>query len=986
MNNRTVSVELRANIADYVAKMNTAGKSSRELEAAGRDLRKALIEEEDAAGRARVSETKLAEARKNSKTTVSQLAAAEEDHAANLRKVETAMARTTEATTQYAAAQKKAAADAESSNSRVEDSFSRVSARANAAFDVKSFAGLSLGLPAAAAVGAAGVAAAFTGIATGFAALGVYAAAQDDKIAAAFGDLKSSVVADAQGMGGSLRDDVAAAIDDAGAAWERLKPQVQAAVQASAPAIRTLTGAVTDLAEGAMPGLLVAVQRSGPALEGVRTFAGQAGVGLGEFFTNASAGSAAAGAGFASLGGTVRLLESRLGTLFANLAMGSSGPLNSLYAIVDKVTGSMNALTAQGSGAIGFLNGFTGAGTGAIGVLSVIANAMAALPPQVTQFGGSLVASSMIMSKFGIDAGAAFDGLGGKVKTLGTALATGQGTAKAFGGVMTGLAAGAFSPASIATAGLGILLGELGRRQQEAAQKAQEHKAAVQSLTDALQQDGGVLGEVSQQTIAKSLADKNAATNATALGVTMGTVQQAAEGNTSAMGSVYGATQKMIDGWVAQGKLGRENLPMLQGLVGQLEQYGGAAVDGAYDTGTLTKAEQDRLTASLNLVGAIGSNVQQSREAHQAYINEQQGLTGLTGSMIEARDAAIGQYNAVVQLNNAQLGYRGAVLNTKAAQDAYNQAQRDGKAATDDGQKSLLSLEQAQQAQIQAAYAAAVQTSNSTNEALRNADGMRAANREAVSLANAFSGPLPASLQQSIAKMSASEAEAAGLKQGYNNLGVAVYQLPNGKQIVITSNSGSVIDQIKAVQREVDGLTGKTIRITTVYDSGSSSTTQVGGHGSAGRGQSMNAEGNLYAGRGTTSWGALTPGVGFATGGFPVATATNRLQDLAQVVPPGTLKWVGDARDDEMFAPLNGSRRTAGLLTAAALHEGLINPVQRQILNGTASVQPGVVNHHTTSSSRAVTNNDNRVTIHTQQVDPQRVAAMVSSELAWQMR
>ncbi|WP_326565072.1 hypothetical protein VSH64_24840 [Amycolatopsis rhabdoformis] len=486
MADRSVSVKLLADVAQYIAKMQAAGKSTRDLESAGRDLRKALDDEADAEGRVRVASEKLNEVRNNGKASVAQLAAAEEDHASSLRKLEAAQLRTKDATDKFAAAQKQAASDTEESNRRVEQSFSRVSARANAAFDIKSFSALSVGLPAAAAVGAAGVTAALGIAATGFAALGVYAASSDVRIAQAFTDLKNSVQRDAAGMGAALRDDVMAAIDDASKAWDRLKPQVQAAVNASAPAIRTLTGAVTDFAEGAMPGLLTAVEKAGPELEGIRDFAGAAGTGLGQFFTNASSGSQDAGKGFELLGNTVQLLEARLGTLFAHLAQGSSGPLNSLYAIVDQITGALNAMTAQGSGVIGALNGFTLAGTGAVATMTTLLRLISALPPEITNFAGAFGAASLIASKFGLDVGKGFEGLGKKISEA-------KGVTSKFSTAIGGLVEGAFNPTTFAVSALGIGLDILGKKQQEAAANAAAHAERERNLADALRESGGAV-------------------------------------------------------------------------------------------------------------------------------------------------------------------------------------------------------------------------------------------------------------------------------------------------------------------------------------------------------------------------------------------------------------------------------------------------------------------------------------------------------------
>ncbi|MFB9924877.1 hypothetical protein ACFORO_25915 [Amycolatopsis halotolerans] len=374
-----------------------------------------------------------------------------------------------------------------------EDDLARMAKRANAQFDALRFTALSVGLPAAAAAGAVGVGASLALVAGGFAALGTYIASTDEGIATKFTDLVDHVESDAKQMGGSFKSEVSGALDDVGRSWERLSPQVEAAVGASAPAVRILTGAVTDFAENAMPGVVTAVVASEAPLQGFRALVGQTGTGVGQFFANASAGAAGAGQGMALLGGIVQLLLARFGTLFANLAQGSAGPLHSLYVITDDITGALVDLTAQGSGAIGFLQGFTNTGTGAVAMLRLVLGLVSLLPPELTQLAGSLTASTMILSKLGVDAGKGFEGFADKVRAA-------DGVGGKFKATVGGLAAGAFHPAALAAAALGIGLDILGQKQQEAAANAAAHAERERNLAQALRDSGGAIdGNVRSQ-------------------------------------------------------------------------------------------------------------------------------------------------------------------------------------------------------------------------------------------------------------------------------------------------------------------------------------------------------------------------------------------------------------------------------------------------------------------------------------------------------
>lgn len=936
MADRTVSVKLRADIADYVAKMRDAGNSTRDLEAAGRELRKALDDEADAAGRARVSEAKLTEVRANSKATVAQLAAAEEEHSASLRKVEAASLRTQEATARYTAAQKKAAVDTDSSSKQIEDSFSRLSARANAAFDIKTFAGLSVGLPAAAGIGVAGAGALLVGATALFGAFAAKQALYAEDVNKAWdtnlGKINDSVLTLSHQFEGPLTE----AADMVGARYEKVFPEIAAGVSATVPAVTKLTGAALDLGENALPGLVRSAQNSGAVLDGLGSFAAKAGAGVSDMFDHIAASSGNAGKGLSTFGDITRDALDFTGRLVENLAA-NQGELTVLQGGLHAVEQTLINLTQAGSGAIGFLHGFGSAGTGALSTVQALSALLGLLPPEVTQFAGSFTAAGLIASKFGIDVGNSFDGLGGKIKAAGNGLTGFSKVSSVAGEAITGLVGAAINPATLAVAGLGIGLQVLGQHQQEAAQEAAQHAEGVRRLTQALRDDNGVAGEHVNQTNIQALADKNAAANLSVLGKNLGDAKLAIEGNTSAYQGLLKAGRDRLTVVAQNAQLTKEDQQALAGLAdealntgknfAQLGQEGGR---GAQVLGELAGGARDVNEAVLNGLGAVGEQIKQQREAHQAYLDSEHALTGLAASQIEARDATVQHTQALYQQQNAALGYRGAVLNTKQALDQFNKTQKDGKASADDRARAELALEQAMAAQEQAAYQSAYANSTATSEAGRQADATRAQNAEAVKIANTFAGKLPQSLEQTISKMTVSEAKAAGLKVTYNRLGEAVYQLPNGKQITITSNAATVINQIASIQRKVDSLTGKTIYVRTVYTNGSSNSTRFGNQG-AGRGNAALADGGLITHHGARRFavgGSVSPGapVDVTAGGLLVGPGGPR-QDL---IPA----WLSN---NEFV--VNAKATARNLPTLIAINRGEEPLIQRQIISGAASVQ-----------------------------------------------
>ncbi|RSN65413.1 hypothetical protein DMH01_03280 [Amycolatopsis sp. WAC 04182] len=928
MAERSVNVKLRMDVAAYMAGARNAAGATKDLDKAARDLRRALDEEENAAGRARVANARLAEVQANAKAKASELAAAQEDAARASRALAVAQDNSADAANRFSQAQKSAATEAGRSSKKVDDAMGRLAKRTNAQFDALKFTGLSLGLPAAVAVGAVATTGSLALIAAGFAALGVAGVAHTDEVQGAFAKLRTSVVDDVRSMSAPLKGDVVGALDDVGAAWDRLAPSVSTAIQASAPAIRTLTGAVTDFAENAMPGMITAVKRSEPALEGLRTFSGQAGAGLSEFFVNVSEGAEGAGEGMETLGGTVRLLESRMGTLFANLANGSQGPLLSLHTIVDQVTGGLNDLTAQGSGAMGALQGFTNAGSGAATVLSGVLGAVSALPPQVAQFAGSMGAASMIAGQFGINAGKGFEGLGDKVRAATT-------SSDKFKAAISGMASGAVHPAFLAVAGLGLVLDTLGQKQQEAAEKTAKHAENVRGLTDALRKDKGVIGEQTQAWNAEALASKNAANNLAQFGQTMGTAKLAIEGNAGA----YKALQDSANGRIAQ--LGKEMglsdhaVGALQGITSNLLANGGAYEDvkGAVQQyTTVTDASgvaTNRMSASqkaafdslFNGVGAVGEQMRAQRDAAAAYLASEHALTGLSAAQIRARDATTQHTQAIYDQVNASLGHRGAVLNVQRAMEDYKKVTENSKSTTLERAEAELKLEQAMQQQIAAAGKAAAASAQGATDKQKESIATAAMNAETVKLAGTFAGPLPASLQQTIAKMSVTEAKAAGLRVEIDNTGAAVYRLPDGRIIKLTGNNAQAMAAINEVQRHMNSIRDKQVTITVQQ--------RYAATGGIGNAISQTGRAVAYAKGGMAlPWGTVANDSG------------NLLQPkrmsggLAMVIPPNTPRLIGDNMTHrELFAPLDGSQRSRELIIEAARHEKILPMANGGILS-----------------------------------------------------
>ena len=709
----------------------------------------------------------------------------------------------------------------------MDSSVSKVAARTEAKFSALKFLGLSQGLPAAAAVGVGATAAVIGGAGLIFAGLGVSAQLANQKVQQSVVDTAETVGNGINTMSGTYEQYLLKASDNVEKSFLRSSGAIQKGMNNSAYAVDSLTTSALMLGENALPGIVTASGRLGPVLEGVRSLSGAVGQGFSEMAENASQGSDGARVGLVILGDTLRTVEARVGTIAANFANASAGPLNSFRYTLDQVTGALVDASAQGSAVNGFLGGFTTSTNGAITVARGLFTVINALPPQVAQLGGAVASTSMIMSRLGVDAGAGWEGLGGKIRNAGKDLAGTEKFAAKAGTAVGGLAAGALNPAALAVGALSLGLLILGDAQEKAAAAAAEHRENVRQLTDAIRQDNGVLAEHSAVTIANALATKNARENLAVANVTMADATTATMGNERAMFRVADATNHWIQGLADQGIVSQRNADGLKGINKELLEnggnYAGVATEVSHFNQSMSatnKEAQEQLVHLLNGTGALGEQAKAAREAYSGYLLQQQGLTNLTEAQIKARDATVDHTKAILDQQNASLGYRGAVQASKEAIDAYNKVVKDGKLNTDEGVRATLAMEQALSQQEQAAYNAAYANAEGKSDAERAAIATQSLTQETINLANAFAGPLPASLQTTIGKMNATQAQAAGVKLGINQLGQAVYILPNGKQILIESNADQQAARMANLRDQINSIpTNKksTVEIVTIY-------------------------------------------------------------------------------------------------------------------------------------------------------------------------
>lgn len=810
----------------------------------------------------------------------------------------------------------------------IDDAMSQVAGRANAKFSALAFTALSVGLPAAAAVGVAGVGVALAAVPALFAGLGIAVAAQNEAVSARMSAMADHVQTEVERMSEQFERPLVQAVGMVGQAFDRAEPLISQAMRNSTQAVEPLVGAVTDAAENALPGMVKATAQLTPVMEGVRSMAGQVGTGVGQMFANMTEGAAGASQGMTTLGGIFRDALSFIGTFFAQVANGSAGPLNQLQTVLGQVYAILLNLTAQGSAAISFLTGFTSAGIGMLSTVNAIVAGLSILPQGLTQFGGSLAATAMLASKFGVDVGAAFSGLGDKIKAA-------DGPREKFSAGMAGLVAGALSPATVAVGVVSYALSELGRRQQEAAAKAAAHAREIESLTTALQRDGGAVGDATRAVVAKGLADKNAANNAQALGVSMGLVTNAANGSTGAMVGLVAQYNSMIDGFVKSGAITQAETGSLRANADQLAKTGGAASDVANSFAGLSWEQQNQITASQNLIGAAAAAVVGVREVKKANDEakiaalENAGAMGeLGGAMYEGVPAATPLAQALKTVRDSAATADTAISALQTALDILNgraPAHEEAIQAIQDGIRNLGEE-----------FGKGVDKAKGWGQALINNDGtVNTAKENGSKLQDQMVG-----LQQAFAAAGLSTEDLMRKGMSYNDASAQVRTELEGQRaafITVAEKMGLTAAQANTLANKyglipnevmtIVGAPGLNDRIneaetyaaklrnipsqinsyvTTYYNSVGSAT--VGspstGYRTSTSGRVASAEGNMLK--------------FFASGGFNSASqrATQMAQGFATVVPKRTDRRVGDNPTyDESYIPLNPkSSRAQGIL------------------------------------------------------------------------
>ncbi|WP_409186496.1 phage tail tape measure protein [Amycolatopsis sp. VS8301801F10] len=460
---------------------------------------------------------------------------------------------------------------------------------------------------------------------------------------------------------------------------------------------------------------------------------------------------------------------------------------------------------------------------------------------------GTIVERSSALSA----ARAAFDNASGGAERFGKV----AGVAAAGGSLLKSAASGLVGvlggPWGLALAGASIVLSLFSKKQEEAAAKAAAYKQKVDDLTNAYKQSGGAIDQSVISTNNKALADRNVAENAKIAGSSFALYAAAANGNATALDEVTKASDTAIDRISRQAGLNDKQIQGLQGINHELLANGGAYADveakvkafssasiaagkaGSVAQQQFSDDQKALITHILDGTGALGEQVKANREAQAAFELLASAEAGVSTETVKLYEAQQRQAQASLSAADANLQYRDALAQLKSAQQSSTDALKAHGEKSEEYQNAVRAEEHAILNVIAAKKAEATANSKASSDILKQQEGVAAANAEAVRLAGTYKDKIPDALRTFIAGMDASSAAAAGLHVSFNDLGEAVYKLPDGKEIKVDANvvaAQSAIDKlpeyaagvkgVMPVDANVDPATGK-VNATVQYADGS---------------------------------------------------------------------------------------------------------------------------------------------------------------------
>jgi len=613
---------------------------------------------------------------------------------------------------------------------------------------------------------------------------------------------------------------------------------------------------------------------------------------------------------------------------------------------------------------------------------------------------GTLVERSSTLSAMRDSFREASDGASRFGTLAGVAAAAGTGLKSAAGGLVSALG-GPFGVAiGVATLGLGFLASN----QQEAAEKAAQHRRDVSELADALRKTGGVINDVVREQKAQDLISDGIADKFKAQGVSLGDLTAA----TLRQGGAYEDLRKK--------------------LVAISEANSSDFVN--VDSGAITKTYNDRGLAALDLIKILDEEAGKTDEAKKQQQELNDAIANGTASMLDAtdsgrtiagamqvladrtssaddkaralKDALDALTGGTVSLEQAQSrvneilaglsdrfgenldktkGWGQALLN---ADGSINTVSENGRALLDtvddlgasmaDVAQKTFDTARAQGDDMPTAMAKAQKAAQGVRDQfVAQADQLGLTTEQVQGLADRY-GILPEQVATLITApgMDSTQVEMLLLRQ-------LVDQVPPDKPITVRSISD------EAKQKLIDlGLTVRTLPDGTVQVVANTQAAKDA-LDAATRPRTVTITA-VYKGASKTPYGTMNPLGGYAQGGIVAAAyadggvhkLTPMKTGLATVVPPNSWRILGDRlRDDEFYIPDNNDSRSISIGLEWARRRGFV--LARTFATGGVATASATTTRSAAAAQRPIIQNNT----FPPTLDAEAIANMVMDRLSW---
>jgi hypothetical protein len=253
-----------------------------------------------------------------------------------------------------------------------------------------------------------------------------------------------------------------------------------------------------------------------------------------------------------------------------------------------------------------------------------------------------------------------------------SALIVSVGEAMGFAGVMANLAVPVVGILTAALAGVAVMSVTSAMSTNAQADATRSATEAAQNYATALQQDNDAIGENVRRVAAKALQDSGALAAAKTLGIEMGTVTDAATGNSAAMAKVQGIMTAVSGAWgdaVASGRkipgVLQDQFNAMQVLYPALGLQSQALGDAKVKQDELAAASRGQNTATAQLAASYGTTVAGLQSAQAAEEKTGQSTADTTLKMQLQNDAA-GLLKMTLD------GLNGKAISAAQAQNAFD--------------------------------------------------------------------------------------------------------------------------------------------------------------------------------------------------------------------------------------------------------------------------------------------------------------------------